>query len=268
MSIATYQDPSLSFAPFFNLSRQILRKESIGQRRLPVSHRQVRKHAKGILRFLSQGSSYKGEVFLCGGVYKRLINPSVKINDVDLWVRNRKERDALRADLLNRGARLVRDFHPYCILFDLNGTAIEITYQNVKDRQISEIADGSDLAACAIAATYCKGRIVDSYINASALSSIKAKTARLEEGYLKRLKDNRLPSVLRSIDRLERFAREVGYPACRKDLQALWRLYFYDYSAKERQECIDVYMDTTVNYKGQFNRQLLEQAKASVLPAS
>lgn len=261
MSIATSQDHPVRFVPFTNLSKGVSLKEIAPFRRPAVSHRRVKKHARKILRFLSRGSSYKGEVFLCGGAFKHLINTSLKLNDIDLWVRNRREREALMAELLIRGARLVRDFHPYCILFDFRGPAIEITYQNVKNRQISEIVDGFDLAGCAIAATYSHGRIVDSYINPLALSASTERTACLEKSYLNRLRTDHMPSVLRSIDRLQRFAKEVGYRASQEDIKAMWAIFFNEYSAEERQECIDVYLKTTAGYKGQHDEQLLEMAR-------
>ncbi len=229
--------------------------------RMPVSHARVREHAATLLRFLMAGTVYPGEVFLCGGAYKAMLNPSLPVNDLDLWVRDRRERERLTADLLARGARLVRDFHPYCVLFDLDGHLVEITYQNVKERPISEIVREFDIAGCAIAATYSDGRITDSYFSPRAALSARCGTVCLEDSYLERLRSERLPTVLRTIDRLERFALEVGFHPSASDLADLWKTYREDYSLSERQRCIDVYMETTAGYKGHHNAALIRTAR-------
>lgn len=227
-----------------------------------VNGGRVRRHAAEVLGFLSSGTAYPGEVFLCGGVYKTMLNPALKVNDIDLWVRNRKERNRLIADLRERGARLLRDFHPYCVLFELEGRRIEITYQNVKERRISEIVEGFDIAGCAIAATYSNGRITDSFFSRRAAISARCGTACLEESYLERLRAERLPTVLRTIDRLERFAAEVGFHPSASDVHDLWEIYREVYSRSERVRCIDVYLETTAGYKGNHNEALIRAASA------
>lgn len=225
-----------------------------------LSEERVRKRARKLLGFLAREAPYPGEVFLCGGAFKTLMNPQVGVNDLDLWVRNRKERDCLSAFLLARGATLLRDFHPYCMLYQLDDRLVEITYQNVRERPISDIVRGFDIAGCAVAATYRDGEIVDAYFTASAAHSVRLKTACLEMTYLERLRADRLPTVLRTIDRLERFASDVGYPVSEADLAALWRLYREEYSPDERQKCMDVYLETTCGYKGIHNTALLNHA--------
>jgi hypothetical protein len=225
---------------------------------------QVRRHAAKLLNFLSHGSVYGGEVFLCGGAFKSIINPKLQICDLDLWVRDRKAREHLTRDLLNRGAKLITDFHPYCMLFDLDGAAIEITYHNVKQRHISEIVQGFDLAGCAIAAHYTNGKITDAFISRGAANSIETQTTRLEGGYLQRLRSERLPTILRSIDRLGRFATDLHFDLHQPDIDALWDIYFKDYDADERQRCIDIYLETTSDYKGRCDLELLKTAYAVV----
>jgi len=146
------------------------------------------------------------------------------------------------------------------MLYQLDDRLVEITYQNVKERPISEIVRGFDIAGCAVAATYRDGEIVDAYFTASAAHSVMWKTACLEMTYLERLRADRLPTVLRTIDRLERFASDVGYPVSEADIAALWRLYREEYSPDERQQCIDVYLETTCGYKGIHNTALLALA--------
>ncbi len=227
-----------------------------------LNHDRVRRHAGALLSFLTTDGTYPGEVFLCGGAYKTMLNPALEVHDLDLWVRNRKERDRLAADLLDRGARLVRDFHPYCLLFELGGRRLEITYQNVNARAISEIVGGFDIAGCAIASTYFNGRITDSYFSPLAAVAARCGTACLEPSYLARLRTERLPTVLRTIDRLERFATEVGFHLSPSDMHDLWQIFREEYTLDERQRCLEVYLETTVGYKGACNRALIKTARS------
>ena len=68
-------------------------------------------------------------------------------------------RERLVDHLIACGAELVHDFKPYCIKFKRRGQLIEITYQNVKQRPISEIVEGFDIACCAIAAIVWVGTL-------------------------------------------------------------------------------------------------------------
>jgi len=228
----------------------------------PVNHGRVRRHARELLGFLSEGIAYPGEVFLCGGAYKAMLRGNREVNDLDLWVRNRKERERLSADLLARGGRLLRDFHPYCLLFEVGGQKVEITYQNVNARPIAEIVGGFDIAGCAIAATYRNGLITDSYFSELAADAARRATACLERGYLDRLRRERLPTVLRSIDRLGCFAEDVGYRVMESDLRALWDIFRDDFTLAERRKCVAVYLQTTAGYKGSHNERLVEEASA------
>ena len=228
-----------------------------------LTHAQVRKHAKSVFKFLL-GRKYPGEVFLCGGAFKPLLKPGLKINDIDLWVRNRKEREKLMHAMLDRGATLVRDFYPYCLRFDYEGCPVEITYQNVKDRPISDIVHGFDVAGCAIAATYKKGKIVDSYMSARARGSIENRLALLEESYIDQLIAEHTPSVLRGIDRMKKFARQTGYDVSEEDTERLWDIYANHYSSEERQRSLDIYLETTVGFKDSCDTGLIQRATALV----
>lgn len=228
-----------------------------------LSHAQVQKHAKEVFLFLL-GKNYAGEVFLCGGAFKPLLKPGLKIKDIDLWVRNRREREKLTATLLDRGATLVRDFFPYCLRFDYEGCPVEITYQNVKDRPISDIVHGFDVAGCAIAATYSKGKIIDSYMSARARGSIENQLALLEESYIEQLLNDHTPTVLRGIDRMTRFAKETGYGISVDETEQLWDIYTNTYSSDERQRSLDIYLETTVGFKDSCNTGLIQRATALV----
>ncbi len=228
----------------------------------PLSPKRVKKQAAKVFRFLFP-SGYKGEVFLCGGAFKRLLVPGLSTNDLDLWVRNRKERDRLVKHLLDRGAKLERDFRPFCLRLDLEGCAVEITYHNIKNGSLSDIVHGFDIAGCAIGASYRKGKVNSVYISPGAQETLIRREVVLEQAYLDTLATQRLPTVLRGIDRIQRFALETGFRIRDCDMDALWDLYFEHYSAEEKQQCLDVYLETTVGFKQACDKTLLQRATAA-----
>ena len=86
---------------------------------------------------------------------------------------------------------------------------IEVTYQNVKDRPISEILEGFDLAPCGIAATYVDGQVTEATITPAAIKSLRDGVVLINEPFLRRLETKRTPDVLQGLDRVARFATEM-----------------------------------------------------------
>ncbi|MEM0895942.1 MAG: hypothetical protein AAGJ79_03575 [Verrucomicrobiota bacterium] len=230
-----------------------------GLPRGPLTEKKVRKQADRIFRFLFP-RSYPGEVFLCGGAFKPALHPKLRTNDIDLWVRDRKERNRLLRFLLERGATLDRDFHPFCIRLLLDGCAVEITYHNIKKGTIKELVHGFDIAGCAIGARYSCRRLREVYISPGAHETIATGEVLLEEGYLRTLVNERLPTVLRGIDRMQSFADETGLRVRERDMETLWKIYLHNYTVEEQRKCVDVYLETTVGFKQGCNKELLQRA--------
>ena len=86
-----------------------------------------------------------------------------------------------------------------------------------------------------------------------------------EKGYFQSLRAERPPSLLRGIDRMCQFAADAGYRVDPDAVHKFWDIFENDYSDAERQECIDVYLETMVRYKSRENREILDRAKGIVL---
>lgn len=224
-----------------------------------LSPQKIKRYAQRVFRFLFP-RPWTGEVFLCGGAFKPLLKPGLKVNNLDLWVRDRREREKLFAHLIARGARLVRDFHPYCIRLELDGYAVEITYHNIHSGRISEIVHGFDIAGCSIGAQYKDGEVCDVYVSPKAIESTATSKVLLEDGYVHALTKKRVPTALRGIDRLQRFAAETGYAVCNEDLEELWTIFHEVYSPEEKQQAIDLYLETSVGFKEISDTNLLRRA--------
>jgi hypothetical protein len=206
---------------------------------------------------------YEGEVFLCGGVFKRLAMQDSRPADLDLWVRNRREREQLRIELEHRGATLERDFRPYCVKFKMQGMPVEINYQNVNDRGIEVVLRGFDLGVCSVAVRYDSGRVADCHVSEEFRRSLRDRCVYLMHDLLPNLEATHAPTILRTIDRMRRAAAELGFDPCSDQERRLWEL-FDSYSAAEKRQALNTYMETMVGYKGQWNAQVLRAATAAV----
>ena len=233
-------------------------------RRPNLSPRKVKAHAKKLTQFLFP-RGYAGEFFLCGGAFKPLIDPQLKINDLDLWVRNRKSREQLVSALLENGAELVQDFVPHCIKLQKDDVTVEITYHNVNDGSVTDIIEGFDLACSAIGVRYDSGRIHDATISKGLLRSLEKKITLLQEGFVDRVREDHSPSLLRSIDRMKLFASDAGFEIDTESNDQLWHLFETAYDEDEKQQSLDLYMETTVAYKSRCDAEILQRANSCVL---
>ncbi len=206
---------------------------------------------------------YEGEVCLCGGAFKFLMRPGVEIHDLDLWVRDDSEREKLRRTLSSRGAILVRDYVPHCVLMKCGHRFVEIIYGNIGDRPISEVVLEFDLALCSIATIYRRGRVEDCYVGAQAERSVREAKVWLNDGFVSELRVSHAPKILATLDRVEKGARELAYEAPTDVTATLWSLY-REYSPEERKRCVERYLENVVDYKGRCNVPLLKQAIALI----
>lgn len=225
----------------------------------------VRQHTEVIFREVFHGD-YQGEVFLCGGAFKPLLKRGAAINDLDLWVRNKKEREKLLRFLLQRGATLVRDFHPYCLKLRLDGRIIEITYHNIKDGTLADVLNTFDLAACGLGARYEGGRVVEVQVNAECHESVRRRSMRVLTPYLCYLETTHSPSLIRTLHRMGQQAAELGFEVDVEHEHLLWEMFWKEYSEEERRTAVDLYFETMVNYKGHCDDRLVRRATVGFLP--
>ncbi len=222
---------------------------------------QIARHAKSKLAPLLRGVEFADEVFLCGGVYKSLLNPALPVYDLDLWVRNRKKREQLTADLLRAGARMLCDFAPFCIKFTRSDILLELNYQNLNELGIPRVLDHCDLGVCALGAVWQQGQIIDVVVADSFLKSARDRTVYLHDTLLGHLTAHRPPSVLRTLHRLEQAAEELQYRQDPHGVNTLWDLYGA-MDEEEQRANLDLYQSTMVEYKRAKNAPLLQRARS------
>lgn len=225
----------------------------------------VRRHARRVFQFLFP-EGFDGEVFLCGGAFKPLIKKGHPMHDLDLWVRNRKEREKLCKMLLRRGAVLLHDFHPYCLKFRLDGQLIEITYHNVKDGRLEDVLNTFDLALSAIGTRFEKGQIVEALVTDECWHALSHREVRVLDAYFCFLALTKAPSLLRTLHRMGQKAAELGFAVNLDQEHRLWETYWQDYSEEERRVAMDLYFDTMVAYKGQHDPRLVHRATIGYAP--
>ena len=221
----------------------------------------IRGHAIKIFTSLFP-KGYAGEVFLCGGAFKPLLKKGLPINDLDLWVRNRKEREKLCAALVERGAHLVQDFHPFCIKYRLEGIVVEITYNNVKQASLADVVNTFDLAISGMGVRYMNGRVVESYLSEECWQAIRGKRIAVLDSYFCFVLLEKAPSLLRSLHRMGQQASELGYKVDADHEHRLWGIYWQNFTEEERRAAMDIYFETVVTYKGQHDEHLVRRATA------
>ena len=231
-----------------------------------ISPLEIADHAKRLLTPVLEGTEFDDELFLCGGAYKSMLNPSLPVSDLDLWVRDRKKREMFTQAFVQAGAELISDFQPFCLKFTQRSVAVELNYQNLNDLGISRVMDHCDLGVCALGAVWQQGEIIDVVVSDSFLKSVRDQTVYLHDTFLQHLTEARPPSLLRTLHRLERAATELGYRLAQSETAALWDIYGA-LSETDKQANLDVYLETMVDYKGCCNETVLRQARSMLQAA-
>jgi hypothetical protein len=227
----------------------------------------VRRHAQRIFQFLFP-KGYDGEIFLCGGAFKPLLKKGLRVHDLDLWVRNRKEREQLCRALLDRGAVMLHDFHPYCLKFRLEGQLIEITYHNVKDGTLADVLNTFDISLSAIGARFEMGKVVEAAVNDECWHAICRNEISVLDSYFAFVGVTKAPSLLRTLHRMGQKAAELKMAVHAGHEHRLWEIYWHDYTEEERRVAMDLYFDTMVAYKGQHDPRLVHRATIGYVPVS
>jgi hypothetical protein len=225
----------------------------------------VRRHARRIFQFLFP-KGYDGEVFLCGGAFKPLLKKGLKVQDLDLWVRNRKDREKLCQALYDRGAVMLQDFHPYCMKFRLEGQLIEITYHNVNDGELEDVLNTFDISLSAIGVRFDRGAVVEAAVAEECWNALRKREISVLDSYFCYVGIMKAPSLLRTLHRMGQKAAELDISVNADHEHRLWELYWHDYSEQERRVAMDLYFDTMVAYKGQHDPRLVHRATIGYAP--
>jgi hypothetical protein len=227
----------------------------------------VRRHAQRIFDYLFP-ESYQGEIFLCGAAFKPLLKKGLHVQDLDLWVRNQMEREKLCNSLLERGAVLLHDFHPYCLKFRLEGQIIEITYHNVKDGTLEDVVSTFDISLSALGVRCENNQVTEAHIDDECWQAIRKGEVSVLESYFCFIDMMKAPSLLRTLHRMGQMAAELGMSVNAEHEHRLWEIYWHDYSEEERRTAMDLYFDTIVAHKGQHDPRLVHRATIGYAPAT
>lgn len=233
---------------------------------LSIFKTRVRLHARRVFTQLL-GDTFDGEVFLCGGAFKPLLKRKAPINHLDLWVRDRKQREHLTGFLLARGAVLARESHPYCLKLRLDGCLIEISYHNVKDGELADVLNTFDLAICGIGARYKWGRVLEVHVADECWSSLRRRTVQVLSSYLCAVQELRAPSIIRTLHRMGQEASELDFDVDVAHEHLLWDTFWNQFSEEERRAAMELYFETTVSFKGACDERLVRRAMSGDAPA-
>jgi hypothetical protein len=232
---------------------------------LSIFKTRVRLHARRVFDQVL-GGTYDGEVFLCGGAFKPLLKRKAPINHLDLWVRDRKERENLTRFLLARGAVLARESHPYCLKLRLDGRLIEISYHNVKDGELADVLNTFDLAICGIGARYKWGRVLEVHVAEECWGSVRRRTVQVLSSYLCAVQELRAPCIIRTLHRMGQEASELDFDVDVAHEHLLWDTFWNQFSEEERRAAMELYFETTVSFKGTAEDRLLRRAMSGYVP--
>ena len=228
-------------------------------------HHRVRAHAQHLLDTVFP-KGYQGEIFLCGGAFKPLLYRKGVVHDLDLWVRNRTEREHLTGALCEAGGTLVEDFHPFCQKFRREGRWVKVAYQDVESGALEDILDSFDLSLCGVGARYLDGAIVETEVHEEFWQAFRRRRVQVLRSYLTELGAMKTPTVLRSLHRMGQQAAELGYRVEEADEHLLWELYRDQYSEQERRAAMDMYFESVVIARGQRDEHLVRRASAGYVP--
>jgi hypothetical protein len=162
------------------------------------------------------GGSPRGWFFLAGGAFKSLLHGRPPW-DLDLWPATAEDRDILSEELTRRGAMRVSDHPPYQTTFILGEHTLELAY-DVSPRSLEERLARSDLALSAVGVEHRQGQW-------RAIAHPLAR-ASIERGEVLAL----WPLVnwkyaLATLERLRRYAMELGYAVPVLVEQEIWALF-------------------------------------------
>ena len=223
------------------------------------SRRRVKAHAKKLFQFLFP-RGFGGEFFLCGGAFKPLFDAGLKLNGLDLWVRNSAARERLVGALINGGASIVDDVESHWIRLERDGVPVVVSYRDAPDAGLGGIVGEFDIAACAIGVAFRDGAIREVQIAAQANRMLRAKAVLFQDAYLDRLRSAHDPVLLCGIDRLTALAGDTGFEPDEGSLAEAWEIFESEYDADEKQRCLDTYMETVVGLRSRCDPRIVQRA--------
>ena len=162
------------------------------------------------------GNVPEGRFFLAGGAFKSLLHGRAP-RDLDLWPATDADRSRLSAQLERRGAVRQGDNPPFQTTYTLRGQVIELAY-DTSAATLEERLGRFDLALSAVGVEHRDG-IWRAAIHPAARVAVRRREVLL----LKPLVNWRY--ALATLERLRRYAVELGYALPPGEEAAVWEVY-------------------------------------------
>lgn len=162
------------------------------------------------------GAEPAGRFILAGGAFKSLLHGRPP-RDLDLWPATHEDRDRLAAQLVRRGARLQRENPPYQTSYTRAGVVVELAY-DVSPVALHARLERFDLALSAIGVEHRDGTWRGA-LHPLAVESIRRRQVLL----LKPLANWQY--ALATLERLRRYATELGFDVPPGEEQAVWDVF-------------------------------------------
>jgi broad specificity phosphatase PhoE len=154
--------------------------------------------------------------FVAGGVFKSLLTGRPP-RDLDLWAPSPSDRAVIEARLMERGAERLAE-QPYTQGFRLGGRIVELPFHTEPDTLEQRLLH-FDLGLSAVGAEHTPEDRWRAVIHPLAIESV----ARGQVLLLDELKNWR--HALTSLERLRRYAAEVGYEAPAAEEERIWGIF-------------------------------------------
>ena len=168
-----------------------------------------------VQRLLPNG--FGGKFFLAGGCYKSLIHGKAP-NDLDLWPASLEDRVSLIESLVSQGSVVVTD-GPFNTVLKNSVYPIRVEVTRKCPPSAKESVADFDIQLACVSAEYSNRTIRDVYIHPGIPDCIK---------FQKVVAVSRLTPMrytLLSLQRLERYGKELGYRVCEQSIRQVWDIY-------------------------------------------
>ena len=162
------------------------------------------------------GPACDARFFLAGGMFKTLLT-GCPARDLDLWAPSTRDRELVLATLTQRGARRLED-RPFADAFAIDGRIVELPHKVEPDTLDGRLAR-FDIALSAVGVEHRPGGHWSAIVHPLARTSVERREVLL----LKPLMNWRF--VLSTLERMRRYADELGYVVPAEEEAEVWRVF-------------------------------------------
>lgn len=162
------------------------------------------------------GPACGARFFLAGGMFKTLLT-GCPPRDLDLWAPSTRDRELVLAALTQRGARRLED-RPFASAFAIDGRVVELPHKVEPDTLDGRLAR-FDIALSAVGVEHRPGGQWSAIVHPLARTSVERREVLL----LKPLVNWKF--VLSTLERMRRYADELGYTVPAEEEAEVWRVF-------------------------------------------